>query len=72
MPDDTVRMQYTDTGQEQWSNWDARPIGVTGQYALPIVFTRLGRFTQRVFTFESSSARCRDMLALTLKTEGTR
>lgn len=72
MSDDTVRMQYTDTGQAQWSNWDARPIGQVGQYALPIVFTRLGQFTQRVFTFESSSARRRDMLALTLKTEGTR
>ena len=71
MSDNEIRMQYADDGQPDWSNWDAQPIGLEGQYGLRIVWTRLGSATQRVYTFESSSPRKRDMLALVGYIEGT-
>lgn len=64
MADNEVRMQYADDGQPNWSNWDARPIGVVGEYGLTIDWTRLGMCRQRVYSFECSSARKRDVYAL--------
>lgn len=66
-----VRMQYTDDGQENWSNWQAESIGDEGQYGKRIPFTRLGQFTQRVITFESAANRKRDVLAVVGYVEGT-
>lgn len=71
MSDNEIRMQYSDDGQPNLSNWDAQPIGEVGQYGLRIVWTRLGSCIQRVYTFESSSPRKRDMLALVQSVEGT-
>lgn len=64
MTDNTVRMQYADDGQPNFSNWAAEPIGEVGQYGLRIVWTRLGSCRQRVYKFSCSSPRKRDMLAL--------
>lgn len=72
MTDNTVRMQYADDGQPNFSNWDPMPIGEVGQFGQRIVWVRLGQYTQRVYTFESSSPRCRDMLALVATIERTR
>lgn len=64
MTDQFVRMQYSDDGQPNFTNWDEQPIGEVGQYGLRIVWSRLGRYRQRVYRFQCSSPRRRDMLAL--------
>ena len=64
MTDNAVRMQYTNDGQADWSNWDEQPIGEVGEYGLRIAWTRLGSYRQRVYRFRCSSPRRRDMLAL--------
>lgn len=63
MSDNTIRMQYSDDGQPNFSNWQARPIGEVGQYGLRIVWTRMGRTRQRVYRFQCSSPRRRDLLS---------
>lgn len=60
----TVRMQYTDTTQPQWSNWESRSLGDEGDYTLQIIWTRLGAPRERTYSFESSAACCRDMHGL--------
>jgi len=64
MPDHSIRMSYSDDGQPNWSEWDEASIGETGQYGLRIEWTRLGRSRQRVYRFECSSPRRRDVLAV--------
>ncbi len=64
MSNQYVRMQYSDDGQPNFSNWDEQPIGEVGQYALRITWTRLGSYRQRVYRLQCSSPRKRDMLAL--------
>ncbi len=64
MSDQYVRMQYSDDGQPNFTNWDEQPIGEVGEYGLRIVWTRLGKYRQRVYRFQCSSPRKRDMLAL--------
>ena len=72
MADHEIRMSYTESGQDQPSNWDARSLGAVGQYALPIEWDRLGHFWGAItITFESSSPMRRDMLALSAAIEGT-
>lgn len=70
MSDNEVRMAYSDDGQPNFSNWAAEPIGEVGQYGLRIVWTRLGSARQRVYRFECSSPRKRDMLALVASIQG--
>lgn len=72
MSDNEVRMRFADDGQPNFSDWQPRPIGEVGQYGERIIWTRLGQYTQRVYTFESSSPRGRDMLALVATLEPTR
>ncbi len=64
MSDHAVRMRYSDDGQPNWSEWDEQSIGEVGQYGLRIDWSRLGRSRQRVYRFECSSPRRRDVLAL--------
>lgn len=60
--DQSVRMQYSDDGGYNWSNWDEESIGLTGEYTTRVVFTRLGSCRQRVFRLRCSSPRKRDLL----------
>lgn len=64
MSDQYVRMQYSNDGQPNFSNWDEQLIGEVGIYGLRITWTRLGSYRQRVYRFRCSSPRRRDMLAL--------
>lgn len=64
MTDHTIRMSYSDDGQPNWSEWDEADIGDVGQYGLRVTWARLGRSRQRVYRFECSSPRRRDVLAL--------
>ncbi len=69
--DQHVRMQYSDDGQPNFSEWDDQPIGEVGEYAKRITWTRLGSYRQRVYRFRCSSPRKRDMLALVGAVERT-
>lgn len=60
--DASMRMQYADDGQPQFSNWQEESIGLVGEYGLQVSFTRLGRFRQRVYRLRCSSPRRRDLL----------
>lgn len=64
MSDSYVRMQYADSGQRQFSNWQQESIGEVGQYGVRVVFTRLGQFRQRVLRIRVSSRRKRDLLGV--------
>ena len=64
MSDQFVRMQYSDDGQPNFSEWEDQPIGEVGEYGKRITWTRLGSYRQRVYRFRCSSPRKRDMLAL--------
>lgn len=59
-----VRLKYTDTGMPQWSYWEAEPLGEEGEYDVKPTWTRQGQFYDRTYSFESSSACCRDMFGL--------
>lgn len=71
MADHSVRMRYSDDGQPNWSEWDEQSIGAQGEYGLRITWERLGRSRQRVYRFECSSPRRRDVLALVGVFQGT-
>jgi len=62
MTNQFIRMQYSDDGQPNFSNWQEEPIGEVGEYGKRIVFTRLGSFRQRVIRIQCSSPRRRDVL----------
>lgn len=69
--DAVVRMQYSDDGGHNWSNWDEQSIGLTGQYRNRAVFTRLGSCRNRVFRVRVSSARKRDLMGAVAVVQGT-
>lgn len=62
MTDHHCRLQYADSGQPQFSNWEETSIGDTGEYDTRAVFTQLGMFRQRVLRVRVSSRRRRDLL----------
>lgn len=62
MADHHIRMQYSDDGQPNFSNWQTESIGDVGEYGLTIAFTRLGQFRNRVIRLQCSSPRRRDLL----------
>lgn len=64
MTDHVIRMSYSDDGQPNWSEWADGDIGAVGKYGQRVFWTRLGRSRQRVYRFECSSPRKRDVLAL--------
>jgi len=70
MSDHEIRMQYSDDGQPNFSNWDAQDIGAVGEYGKRLVWTRLGCTRQRVYRFECSSPRKRDLLDLVTAMQG--
>lgn len=72
MSEHQVRMQYADDGQANFGNWSEADMGLVGEYAKRMVWTRLGSCRQRVYRFECSAPRRRDMLALvgTLRSAG--
>ncbi|HEY6021071.1 MAG TPA: hypothetical protein VIY48_14535, partial [Candidatus Paceibacterota bacterium] len=69
--DASLRMQYSDDGGYNWSNWNEASIGQVGQYRQRVVFTRLGKTRQRVFRVTCSSARKRDILGASVVVQGT-
>ncbi len=71
MSDQYVRLSYSDDGGRNWSDWEAMPIGEVGQYGVHIVWTRLGSAYQRVYKFQVSSPRKRDILGATTVMRGT-
>lgn len=64
MSDAILRMQYADSGQPQFSNWQSESIGEVGEYGKRIVFTRLGQFRQRVIRIRVTSRRKSDILGV--------
>jgi len=71
MSDQYVRMQYSDDGGHNWSDWEEAAIGEVGQYAKKAVWTRLGSSYQRVYRWASSSPRKRDILGAAISMKGT-
>lgn len=71
MSDQFIRMQYSDDGGYNFSNWEEVPIGEVGEYAQKVYFTQLGSSTQRIYRFSSSSPRKRDILGATVSLKGT-
>jgi hypothetical protein len=61
-PDHYVRIQYSDDGGYNWSNWDQEDIGATGEYGKRIVFTRQGSTRNRTYRITCSSPRQRDLM----------
>lgn len=70
-PDNYVRVQYSDDGGNNWSNWDQVSIGEVGEYAERPVFTRQGNTRQRVYRIRCSSPRKRDLLGAVIVVQGT-
>lgn len=62
MSDQYVRLQYSDDGQPNFSNWQEESIGEVGEYGKSITFTRLGSFRNRVIRIRVTSPRKRDVL----------
>lgn len=71
MTDHYLRMQFSDDGQPDWSEWETESIGEVGQYGLRVVFTRLGSFRQRVVRVTCSAPRRRDLLGAVAVLEPT-
>lgn len=70
-PDHYVRLQYSDDGGYNWSNWAQEDLGATGEYQKRIVFTRLGSMRNRVWRVQCSSPRRRDLLGGAASITGT-
>jgi len=70
-PDNYVRVQYSDDGGNNWSNWDQESIGAVGQYEVRPVFTRQGRTRHRVYRVRCSSPRKRDLMGGVIVVQGT-
>lgn len=64
MSDQSLRMQYSDDGGRNVSNWREEPIGEVGEYGKRISFERLGQFRQRTVRIQCSSPRKRDFLGV--------
>jgi hypothetical protein len=71
MSDSSVRLQYSDDGGENWSNWEQESIGEVGEYGTRPVFTRLGSTYQRVWRIHCSSPRRRDLLGGVINVQST-
>lgn len=69
--DQYIRLQYSDDGGYNWSNWDQEPIGEVGEYGKRVVFTRMGSCRQRVLRIRCSSPRKRDLLGGAVVVQGT-
>ena len=69
--DHFVRIQYSDDGGYNWSNWDQESIGATGEYGKRMVFTRQGSTRNRVYRITCSSPRRRDLLGGAVVVQGT-
>lgn len=53
--DHFLRMQYSDDGGYNWTNWEQESIGAVGEYGKRVVFTRLGEFRNRVIRVRCTS-----------------
>jgi len=69
--DHYVRLQYSDDGGYNWSNWAQEDIGATGEYGKRMVFTRQGSTRNRVYRITCSSPRRRDLLGGAVVLQGT-
>jgi len=69
--DHYVRIQYSDDGGYNWSNWDQEDIGATGEYGKRIVFTRQGSTYNRTYRVSCSSPRRRDLMGGAAVLQGT-
>lgn len=70
-PDNYVRVQYSDDGGNNWSNWDKDSIGKVGEYEERPYFTRQGRTRHRVYRIRCSSPRKRDLMGAVMAVQGT-
>ena len=66
-----VRLQYSDDGGYNWSNWAQEDIGATGEYGKRMVFTRQGSTRNRTYRISCSSPRMRDLLGGAVVLQGT-
>lgn len=71
MSDRVVRLQYSDDGGENWSEWEEESIGEVGEYRNRAVFTRLNPGRSIVFRIRVSSPRKRDLLGAVAVVQGT-
>lgn len=71
MSDHAVRIQYSDDGGYNWSNWAEESIGEVGEYGVRVVFTRQGSTRNRVYRITCSSPRRRDLLGGAVVLQGT-
>jgi hypothetical protein len=69
--DHYVRIQYSDDGGYNWSQWEQEDIGATGDYRKRMVFTRQGSTYNRVYRITCSSPRRRDLLGGAVVVQGT-
>jgi hypothetical protein len=69
--DHYVRLQYSDDGGYNWSNWAQEDIGATGEYGKRMVFTRQGSTRNRTYRISCSSPRMRDLLGGAVVLQGT-
>lgn len=69
--DHYVRVQYSDDGGNNWSNWDQVSIGNAGEFQTRVVFTRQGSTRNRVYRIQCSSPQKRDLLGAVMLTQAT-
>lgn len=55
MEDHSIRLQYSDDGGYNWTNWEQETIGAVGEYGTRVTFTRLGSFRNRVIRIRCTS-----------------
>jgi hypothetical protein len=69
MSDHYIEMCYSDDGGHNWSNWQARDLGDTGDFDARKVWRRLGMTRQRVFKFRVTSPVKCDLIAASVQVE---
>lgn len=62
MSDHYLRMQYSDDGGDNFTNWEEESIGEVGEFGQRVVFTRLGPFRNRVIRIRCNAPRRCDVL----------
>jgi len=62
MSDHYLRMQYSDDGGNNFTDWEEESIGEVGEYGQRVVFTRLGSFRNRVIRIRCTAPRRCDVL----------
>lgn len=62
MSDHYLRMQYSDDGGKNFTDWEEESIGEVGEYGQRVVFTRLGPFRNRVIRIRCTAPRRCDVL----------